>query len=244
MGLIGLLIFLFLSILVIFFTVLDKKRAYLLRELAAFQRLRRAIGLAVEDGKRIHVTLGRGMLLSENFGSALIGLGVLKRLMRVALISDHPPIATSGEGSLMLLAQDGIRGAYRRLGETPENLSRKASLVGATPISYAVGSQMAIHDERVAVDLVLGHLGSEAALICDASHQQGNLCIAGSDDLTAQAIFAAAASYPLFGEEVFGAVAYMDGEAVQRASLKTQDVARWLVVLFLVLASFLKLIGL
>jgi len=241
---IGLLIFLALGVLMVFFTVVQRKKPYTLRELPAFQRLRRAIGLAVEDGRRIHVTLGRGNVMSENFGSALIGLGVLKRLTGVALIADRPPIATSGEGSLMLLAQQGLQAAHRRLGILPQDLPRKALLTGTTPLSYAVGSQVVIRDERVAVDLLIGHLGNEAALICDASHQQGNLSIAGSDDLTAQAVFATAATHPLFGEEVYAAVAYMDDEAVHRASLQTQDLARWIIILFLIIASVVKLIGL
>ncbi len=241
---IGLLIFIALSILMIFFTVAQRKKPFTLRELAAFQRLRRAIGLAVEDGKGIHVTLGRGTVLSENLASALIGLGVLKRLTTVALIGDHPPIATSGEGSLMLLAQDCLRGTHRRLGLEPQNLPQKALLAGTTPYAYAVGSQMELRDGRVAVDLLIGHFGNEAALICDVAHQQGNLIIAGSDDLTAQSVFAAAATHPLYGEEVYAAVAYMDGDALQRASLQTQDVARWVIILFLIIASVVKLVGL
>jgi len=241
---VALLTVVLLFILLIILTVMQKKSPYVLRELPAFQRLRRAIGLAVEDGKRIHIALGRSSILSETFASGLIGLGVLKRLSRIALISDHPPLATSGEGSLMILGQDGIKAAYRRLGLPPEELSQKAPLVGATPLSYGVGSQMAIRDERVAVDLIVCHVGSEAALICDASHQQGNLSIAGSDDLTAQAIAVATATYPLLGEEVFGAVAYMDGEPIHQASLQTQDIARWVIILIILIASAAKLIGL
>lgn len=240
----GLLIFLVLGVFIVVFTIVQRKKIYTLRELAAFHRLRRAIGLAVEDGRRIHVALGRVNLISENFGTALIGLGVLKRLSGVALIADHPPIATTGDGATMILAQEGLQAAHRRLGILPQDLHRKALLTGTTPFSYATGSQMEIRDERVAVDLLFGHLGNEAALICDASHQQGNLNIAGSDDLTAQAIFAAAATYPLFGEEVYAAVAYMDGEGVHRASLQTQDLARWVIILFLIIASVAKVIGL
>lgn len=241
---IALIIFIALGVLVVFFTLTQRKKPYILREMPAFQRLHRAIGLAVEDGKRIHVSLGKGTILSENFASALIGLGVLKRLTNVALISDHPPIATSGDGSLMVLAQNSLRAAYRRLGLAPENLPQKALLTGTAPFSYAVGAQMELRDQRVAVDLLFGHLGSEAAMMSDASHQQGNLTIAGSDDLTAQAIFIATTTYPLIGEEVFAAVAYTDGDAAQRASLQTQDLARWVIIVFLFIASAAKLFGL
>ncbi|MCS6906629.1 MAG: hypothetical protein RML93_01955 [Anaerolineales bacterium] len=239
----SLLIFLGLSLLLVVSTLVQRKVPYTLREIPGFQRLRRAIGLAVEDGKRIHISLGRGVLLSENFGVTLSGLGVLKLLSRFALISDHPPIATTGEGSLMLLAQDGLRSTYNRLGLAPRNLPQQAVLAGTTPLAYGVGAYLETREGRIAVDLLIGHLGNEAAWLGEASHRQGNLSIAGSDHLTAQAVFTAVATYALIGEEVFAAGAYLDSNTAQRASLQTQDIARWAIVVFLILASGAKLLG-
>ena len=69
-----------------------------LREIPAFKRLRRSIGLAVEAGSRLHVSLGRGQMLSKQSAIGFVGLSILDRIGRSTSISDRPPIATSGEG--------------------------------------------------------------------------------------------------------------------------------------------------
>jgi hypothetical protein len=45
-----------------------------LRSMTALRRTRRAIGLSVEDGKRIHVAIGKASILSPNNASGLVGL--------------------------------------------------------------------------------------------------------------------------------------------------------------------------
>jgi hypothetical protein len=47
-----------------------------LRELPALKNLYRTIGLSVEDGTRLHISLGRGGLLDASGGAALAGLAV------------------------------------------------------------------------------------------------------------------------------------------------------------------------
>ena len=46
------------------------------------QRLRRALGLAVEDGSRLHVSLGKASIFSPTNASALVGLATLERVAR------------------------------------------------------------------------------------------------------------------------------------------------------------------
>ncbi len=236
-----LLQFLFLIIfvfLLIVFILLDKRgNLILLRDMPAFRYLQRAIGLAVEEGKRIHVALGRGTILSENFGSGLMGLSVLERLARVAVVGDRPPVASSGEGGLMLLSQDTLKAAYRSLGIAGEAVTSQGRMTGVTPFSYAIGVQPLLHEENVSVDLLLGNMGSEA------SDRERNLRIGGSDDLAAQAVYYAATDYPLLGEEIFAAGAYLDCGTAHRASLRAQDILRWGIAGVLLLGALAKMVG-
>ena len=50
------------------------------REISAFSRLGRSVGLAVEAGKRLHISLGHGSLNGLQAGSAFVGLSVLQRV--------------------------------------------------------------------------------------------------------------------------------------------------------------------
>ena len=68
-----------------------------LRDIPAFAKLGRSIGIAVEAGQRLHIGLGHGGIDGELGASTLVGLSMLKRIARAASISDRPPVATSGE---------------------------------------------------------------------------------------------------------------------------------------------------
>ncbi len=243
-NLIGLsFLFFFILILVGVYFVSKNKKGITLREIDAFQYLRRAIGLSVEEGKRVHLALGWGNLFTDAFSSGLIGLNILERISRVALFSDKPPIATSGNGGLMLLSQDTIGHSYRSFRLTGKDQIYSGQLIGITPFSYAIGAPLLIKKESVSVDVLLGHFGSELGLILAASERQKTLSIGGSDDLTAQAVFYGAANYPLIGEEMYAAGAYLSNNEMHKASIKVQDYFRWGIILFILMGTILKIIG-
>ena len=98
LGLIFILVF--FGLMVAASIILRKQEGRKLRDIPAFDRLRRAIGLAVEAGSRLHISLGRGQLLSTQSAIGYVGLSILDRIARSTSISDRPPIATSGEGTL------------------------------------------------------------------------------------------------------------------------------------------------
>src|SRR5512136_1515462 len=127
----GLVIVIVFAGLMIIFAVAGRKAPWRnLREIRAFTRLRRAVGLAVEAGTRLHVSLGRGGIIGPEGGPALAGFAMLDRITRAASISDRPPIATSGESVLSILSQDTLRGTYRSMGLEHEYKLGSAQLTG------------------------------------------------------------------------------------------------------------------
>jgi hypothetical protein len=101
------------TILLLALIFIKRKSQPVFREIAAFTRLRRAAGLAVEDGTRLHVSLGRGGLLSPRGAASFSGLALLRQLGEQTSISDRPPVATSGDAALAVLSQDTLRAAYQ-----------------------------------------------------------------------------------------------------------------------------------
>ncbi|HLE73725.1 MAG TPA: DUF6754 domain-containing protein, partial [Anaerolineales bacterium] len=79
--------------------------------------------------------------------------------------------------------------------------------------------------------------GEEVGLITGASQLTGAFSLGGSNTLSGQALLFGSAQEPLIGEEVFATGAYMDAGIVHQASLRSQDVLRWLVILFLILTA-------
>jgi hypothetical protein len=235
---------LFFSLVILFIFLGRKQNTYLLRELPGFVRLRRLIGLTVEAGKRLHVSIGRGGIMGVPGAAALVGLTVLDRIARAASMSDRPPVATSGESVVNILSQDTLRSAYHSVNAQGQYNPASGRLSGLTPFSYAAGAQPVIHDEQVAANILVGHMGSEAILLLEAGAQSGSTTLAGTDNLAAQAIYFGAAQDVLIGEEFYAAGAYLDAGPVHIACLRAQDFLRWVLVAVMILGSIIKLLGL
>jgi hypothetical protein len=167
----------------------------------------------------------------------------LQRIARAASISDRPPVATSGEATLAILSQDTLRSAYHAIGADSQYDPSLGQLSGLTPFSYAAGAMPVVFDMQVSVNILAGHYGSEVALITDAAERSGLLVLAGSDSLPAQAILYAAAQEPLIGEELYAAGAYVQAGPMHLASVRAQDVLRWILIGGILVMILAKLAG-
>jgi hypothetical protein len=101
-----------------------------------------------------------------------------------------------------------------------------------------------INDSQVSANLLSGHFGSEVGLIADTAERSGSVVVGGTENLPGQAVLYALAQDPLIGEEVFAGGAYLGAGAVHNASLRMQDIVRWLVVTLIIIGAILKITGL
>jgi len=242
LGLAGFGIVFFSAVLMLGLSVLYRKRPYVFRDIPAFTRLRQAVGLVVEDGSRLHVSLGRGSLTTPQSASALAGLALLRRLADLTSAGDQPPIATSGDATIAILSQDTLQTAAE-FSERATFDPRMGRLTGLTPFSYAAGAIPAIRDEKVSANVLMGNFGVEVALLTDAVERENTFVLAGSDNLTAQAVIYASAQEPLIGEEIYAAGAYVDSGLLHTASLTVQDILRWLIIAAILVGALLALAG-
>lgn len=239
----ALIIFLVAALLMLVFTFLRRRSSAVFRRIEAYERLNRAIGLAVEGGTRLHVSIGRGNLFTARGGSALAALAMLRRLSEQTSLSDQPPIVTSGDASLAILSQDTLQSGFRAAGAEDQYRFTNGRLTGLTPFAFAAGTMPVMRDEEVSANVVIGDIGAEAALLAEAADSEETDLIAASDNLSAQSVLYAASQEPLIGEELFAAGAYLGAGATHDASLQTQDILRWLVILAILGGAALKFLG-
>jgi hypothetical protein len=213
------------------------------RTIPGMLRLRRAIGLTVEDGKRLHVALGQSSMTGGSSAAGLVALSTLERIASLSMISDRPPIATSGEGSLSILSQDKLRVAYRDSNAIEQYDPDRGRLGGVTPLSYVAGTLPVMRDEQVAGNILVGSFGPEVGLLADAANQQRAFALAATDSLPAQAVLFATAEEPLIGEELFAVPAYLQAGIFHQAGLQVQDILRWLVIVIILAGIILKILG-
>jgi hypothetical protein len=231
------------GILLLAFTLMRRRSPGVFRDIEAYNKLNRAVGHAVEDGTRLQISIGRGNLFTTRGGSALAGLALLRRLSERTSQSDHPPIVTSGDASLMILSQDTLQSGYRAAGAEEQYRLTTGRLTGLTPFAYAAGTIPIMSDENVSTSVVIGDLGAESALMIEAADREDIDLIAASDNLSAQSVLFVSSQNPLIGEELFVAGAYIGAGASHEASLQVQDVLRWLVVLAILGGAVVKFLG-
>jgi len=224
-------------LMLLFYFIYRRRSGPDLRDIPAFYQLQGAIEGAVEDGTCVHVAIGRNEITSPQATAAMVGLSMLRRVCQVASDSDRPPIATAGSGSLAILAQDTLRGTYYTLGLASSFNNNLGRVAGLTPYAYAAGLMNFIADEGVSANLLIGNFGAEAALIAGAGERCQVLTLAGSHNLTGQAVMYAGAHEALIGEELYAGGAYVGTSLMHIASLHTQDVIRWMLVGAIIIAA-------
>jgi hypothetical protein len=241
-GILGFIFVLFFAGLIIIFSFTSRKLESLsLREIPAFTKLRDAVGSVVEAGTRLHLSLGRGEIIGPESSAGFVGLSSLARIGHTTADSDLSPVATSGTGPLGILSQDTFGSVSRSIGTEYDPLNGRVS--GLTPFSYAAGVLSTITDESIGVNILIGNFGSEVALITEAGERANSLTVAGTDNITAQAILYASAQEPLIGEETYASGAYLGAGASHTASLRAQDLLRWVLIFIILIGAVLKLAG-
>ncbi len=242
-GFMGFGVVAFFFLLMAIFGILGRNRTrWGLRSLPAFSRLSRAIGLAVEAGTRLHVSLGNGHLTSPGSAASLVGLSMLGRIARTASISDQPPIASAGDGALAILAQDTLRAGYRDVGAGEDYNPDSGRVTGLTPFSFAAGTMSLMADENISGNILTGNFGSEAGVMLEASDRNEAFSLSGTDHIPTQAMMFATSQETLIGEELYAGGAYLNAGTMHTASLQAQDVIRWLLVVIILAGGFWKLI--
>ena len=231
------------AILLLTITLWKRKSPAKLRDIPALTRLFRTLGLSVEDGTRLHISLGRGSFLDSRGGSGLAGLAVLRYIAERTSVSDEPAVASAGDPALGLLAQDTLQAGYQAAGVEELYVPTTGRVTGLTPFGYAAGAMNISQNENVSTNIMLGHFGPEAALLAEASDRENITVIGASDDLAGQAVLFANTQDALIGEELFAAGAYMGAGASHTASLTVQDILRWTIIVALLGGAFAKLAG-
>jgi hypothetical protein len=240
----GFSIVVFFAILVVIFSTKAIRNRYppIFRKIETINHLKRAIGMAVEDGSRLHVSLGNAQLTDPSNTSALVGLSTLQRIGQLTSTSDLPPVCTSGSGSLLILSQETLKKISIDTNARAFFDPNHAGMVGATPFSYAAGMMEYINDSGVNGNVLVGNFGTEAGLMCETL-DKARISVTGSDSITAQAIFYAATQDTLIGEELYALPAYLAASPMHQASLRVEDIFRIVVGAGMIAGTILKVFG-
>jgi hypothetical protein len=208
-----------------------------LRPLAGFEALRGQQSRAIESGQSLHLSLGTSGIGGGNTATTLAGLAILESLADEAAATDTPPMVTVADPTALVMAQDVLRRAYARQGNSAGYDPRAVRYVAASPLPYAAGAGDILSAEETSANIMAGVFGSEAAFIAEEGSKQAVLQAAGAADVAPLAVLYPSVNHLMIGEEMFAASSYMDNLPAHTGSLLAQDVIRWLLVALLFVAS-------
>ena len=219
-----------------------RRSLYILRDIAAFQRLPSMIGEAIESNRPVHVSLGNASLGGENTLVALANAEFMYQVARRAVIGTAAPIFTVGDSSALPLAQDTLRRAYASRGivsSAPYSSARWYP--GGHALALAAALTATVVDDKVGANVLGGSFGTELALVGYAAARRNQSIIATSNLLEGQAVAWVMSDEALIGEEVFTAGAYLGDSSSQVAGVVTQDTLRLLLILLILIPTIITL---
>ena len=239
-----------LAIFLLFFSIislislsfLDKKKWLALRPLKPVKDFLRIIGFSIEQGKRIHISLGRSKVEQISGAASIISLSTLRRLSALSNLIDNPPIITSGSGDLAILSHDIIKNSYNLSGVLEKYEMNNFFMTGPTRFSYIAGI-LPNFPQDIANQSIIGHIGPEIGLLLDLNNKRNVSTFAGTDSLMGQAVSYAMADEVVYGEDIYAIPANLENSTSLNASLQTQDFLRILAIIILIFSSLLKLVG-
>ncbi|NPV84885.1 MAG: hypothetical protein HPY45_02595 [Anaerolineae bacterium] len=238
----GFLLLLIAAIFMLFrMLVPGKQTGSSFRVIPALESMRKAVYLSVEEGNRLHLSLGNSALVSPAFSSALVGFNAVEPMAQVSMLGDRPPVITSGDGGLAILSRDRLASVFRA-GAAAQHDPLRSRLCGVTPTGYVLGAIPILRNEKVSTNILMGHFGAEVAVLGEVADRSESYMLGASDSPMAQAVMYATTKDVLIGEELYALPAYLQSGRAFVASVRTQDILRWILIVVMVGGAFARLI--
>jgi hypothetical protein len=215
-----------------------------IKKYSSILNLRKSIGLSIEHGKGLHISLGKSDLNNIHGAASFVGLETLNQIIDQSILSDNPPVTTAGSGDLTLLAQSKLQNVLIDKSSSTSDFHSHAYLSGATNLSYIAGVIPPSSDDDLSTQIFVGNIGPEIGLLLDANQKKSHFSLVATDSLEGQSVSYAFSDDALIGEEIFAIPAQISNKSLFKVSLLIQDLLRWLVIAIILFVLFFKFVGL
>jgi hypothetical protein len=214
-----------------------------LRPLPGLDELASHVGHAAETGRPIHVSVGVAGLGGPASAETWAGLNVLSRVADRAAAYGSPLVVTVSDATALPMAQDIVCRAYARHGDPEGYDPTQVRLISSDPTAYAAGVMGLLDREPLTTNVMIGSFGDEYLLMGETGARRGVSQTVGAADPRTLPYVYATADDTLIGEEMYAGGAYTSRLPIQIASLLTQDLARAVIVVVIVVVAVLRWFG-
>ena len=221
------LLLVFITLVWSMFRAVRSAHSIHVRRIPGIDALDEAVGRAAEMGRPISFTTG----LTELGPTLYACLGVLDSVARKAAQYRTKLLLPQSAPDVMALMEERVRTAYSAVGRASAFEPQNLVFLSGDQFAYSSGYIGLLHRERVASAFLFGSFSAESLLLYYAGQQVGAMQVAASADPEQVAFFVVTCDYTLIGEELFAASGYLSREPRLLASLLTQDLVKFLLMI-------------
>jgi len=210
-----------------------------IRRIPGLEAVDEALGRATELGKSVLYVSGIGY---EGDVQTIAAMNILGNVAEEVAHYDTDLIVPCMNPIVMTIEQELVKQAYTRAGR-PENYKEDSVYFLASqqfpyaaaqfPYAAAVGGIMV--REKPAANFFLGSFAAESMILAETGASTGAIQVAGTAAPSQLPFFIVTCDYTLIGEELFAASAYMSRDPLLVGSLKGQDIAKFLIIILLLI---------
>ena len=225
------------------YLIYSKKEIWI-RRLPALDFIEEAVGRAAEMGRPV-VCQGFGSgssgMQSSIAPQIMAGLAVLGHAARICARHGTTIIASMRSESVVPVADEVLRTAFRLEGKLDEYLARREEMLPWVPTQADMVTMA--HAVKPATAILIGAFWHESVQIAEAFGSVGAVQIGGTGRVYQIPFFAAVCDMNLIGEEIYAVSAYINQTPQMLASMATQDYFKVAGLVFIVLGVILATLG-
>lgn len=242
-------IFSFILLLIVWLT-----SAYLYKQSkeGKVRQIRRIPGLdAIDETIMRSVELGRPVVVSPG-KDAISGSRALPMLSGVAMVRyiasetakvGIPLHIPAGAPDLYTISAENYRSGCIEGGHPEAYNPMNVYFFTDQVWSYISSTMNVIGTVKPGAVILVGRLGVETIYFGTLTHRIGAMLIGGTNVFSQASFFSCVADYTLLGDELFAAAAYVSKNPELMGDLTTQDVAKWIGAILIIIGSILLTAG-
>jgi len=220
------------------------KKPYV-RRVPGLDAMEDAVGRATEMGKPVVASYGWAFSGFDYWTVA--GLTILSHVAKLCAKTNTRLLVPTGgsEGSYIVrpVAVEIVKNAY--------DVEGKGDMFNENDLPFLSGSQFAMGtgfagmllSNRPGSMIMAGSSAADAMMIAEVSNQVGAITITAPTYIGNVAALACASDYVMIGEEAVAAGAYLSQEPAQLASIRTQDIYKFIGIGLILLGWVLTAVG-
>ncbi len=215
-----------------------KEEKLFIRKIAGLNAIDEAIGRSTELGRPVLFVNG---ILDVDDIQTLAGLSILSYVAEKCAQYQTDLIMPTSRSVVMTVAQEVVKEAYLRAGRPDLYRADRIFYLTDDQFGFAAGVDGIMSREKPGAIFLLGAFYAESLILAETGYSVGAIQIAGTAMPAQLPFFVTACDYTLIGEELYAASAYLSKNPLEKASLKAQDMGKFLSMITILVGVTLKI---